>query len=96
MKGHLNPKPASAEDRLILLRWCVKHYSPTHPQSCICASYAAADRRDADRMLRIMTLGCRFCGSNSMYGEVHERDCIYVTDPSARRVWLRKGARVIE
>ena len=54
------------------------------------------DRRDADRMLRIMTLGCRFCGSNSMWGEIHEKDCIYATDPSARRVWLRKGARIIE
>jgi len=55
-----------------------------------------ADRRDADRMLRIMILGCRFCGSNSMHGEVHMPDCIYVIDPSARRVWLRKGARIIE
>lgn len=54
------------------------------------------DRRDADRMLRIMRLGCRFCGSNSMHGEVHERDCIYVTDPSRRQVWNRKGARIIE
>jgi hypothetical protein len=57
---------------------------------------ADQDRRDADRMLRIMTLGCRFCGSNSMCGEVHMPDCIYVTDPSSRRVWLRKGARIIE
>lgn len=55
-----------------------------------------SDRRDADRMLRIMVWGCRFCGTSSMHGQVHDRDCIYVTDPSSRRVWLRKGARVIE
>lgn len=55
-----------------------------------------SDRRDADRMFRIMTFGCRFCGSNSQYGEVHMADCIYVLDPSARQVWLRKGARIIE
>lgn len=57
---------------------------------------AGTDRLDAARMLRIMTLGCRFCGSNSMCGEVHKPDCIYATDPTARRVWLRRGARVIE
>lgn len=54
------------------------------------------DRRDADRMLRIMRLGCRFCGANSQYGEAHERDCIYETDPTRRQVWHRKGARIIE
>jgi hypothetical protein len=95
MKPRLEPVPVTEEDfEILCYTWPGRDWrrDPLYP----IGHSIGADRRDADRMLRIMTLGCRFCGSNSMHGEVHMPDCIYVIDPNARKVWLRKGAKIIE
>jgi hypothetical protein len=97
MKPRLLSAPLTPEDFDIYVRMSARYFrAPRVWQGHVASMYDLADRRDADRMMRIMTLGCRFCGSNSMHGEVHTSDCIYVIDPSARKVWLRKGVRIIE
>lgn len=96
MKPRLEPVDHTEHDAFVWAHVVLEAPGPVRFGSTLWTRSLMQDRHDADRMLRIMQLGCRFCGSNSMHGEVHERDCIYVTDPSTRRVWIRKGARIIE
>ncbi len=94
MKPRLEALPSTSQDINIWMQLCTKRQAELWYR--LYYGSRACDRRDADRILRIMSHGCRFCGSNSGYGEIHNPDCVYVTDPSARRVWLRRGARIIE
>jgi hypothetical protein len=52
------------------------------------------DRRDADRMSRILYRGCRFCGEPphvSLYDVLHLRTCVYAT--TGARLIIYEGQR---